>query len=211
MLGESLCQMITCKRCTLVVIAELSGRLGPRQAPPTSEDPVRLLPGDHPGRIADVRTRRAQRAGHHPAERRRGCGRGFRLLVWLAQSRGLGQPAVLPLWGQRQQGELEQLALALFLPEEGIGQAWLARVPEQVQLSSSNTIIRQSQTPNTVVVYLWEAGVYLSTPGSQIYFMREKYGYRQPGLLYTPQNFVQSSKFLGKKYFWHWNYLWGIF
>jgi hypothetical protein len=27
--------------------------------------------------------------------------------------------------------------------------------------------------------------------------------YRQPGLLCTPQNFTQSSKFSGKKYFWY--------
>jgi hypothetical protein len=27
--------------------------------------------------------------------------------------------------------------------------------------------------------------------------------YRQPGLLRTPQNFAQSSKILGKKYFWY--------
>ncbi len=36
--------------------------------------------------------------------------------------------------------------------------------------------------------------------------------YRQPGLLCTPQNFAQISKFLGKKHiFWYYGYLWGIF
>ncbi len=39
---------------------------------------------------------------------------------------------------------------------------------------------------------------------AEVSLVRPSFTYRQPGLLCTPRNFAQSSKFLGKKkYFWY--------